>query len=357
MGAPDASDAVYDARTLGAPKMTVFGIQHMFAMFGATILVPTLTGLSVSATLLFAGLGTLLFHFLAKGKVPAFLGSSFAFIAGYAAIAPNGEAHLLPYACLGVACAGLLYLVVSALLQGVRRAAHHAVLSAGGHGPRSSSASGLFWQARPLPTARRTGLSRSWLSSLSSLATSGARGMIRIIPILLGVVGLLCLAAAIGGIVDFYAGGRRAAWIGLPVTDGTTRCSRCSGLASTRGLLITAIITIMPLAFATIIEHIGDMSAISSTVQPQFHRRAGAAPHASRRRLGHHHGVAVRRAGQHHLRREHRRARAHPRLRSARRAHCGRLRHLCCRSARSSRRSSPACRPVSLVVCRLCSTA
>ena len=101
MGADDAPDAVYDARTLGAPKMTIFGIQHMFAMFGATILVPTLTGLSVSATLLFAGLGTLLFHFISKGKVPAFLGSSFAFIAGYAAIAPNGEAHLLPYACLG----------------------------------------------------------------------------------------------------------------------------------------------------------------------------------------------------------------------------------------------------------------
>ena len=161
MGAPDASDAVYDARTLGAPKMTVFGIQHMFAMFGATILVPTLTGLSVSATLLFAGLGTLLFHFLAKGKVPAFLGSSFAFIAGYAAIAPSGEAHLLPYACLGVACAGLLYLVVSALFKAF--------------GPQvlSSSASGLFWQARPLPTARRTGLSRSWPLSLSSSATSG----------------------------------------------------------------------------------------------------------------------------------------------------------------------------------------
>ncbi len=117
MGADDAPDAVYDARTLGAPKMTIFGIQHMFAMFGATILVPTLTGLSVSATLLFAGLGTLLFHFLAKGKVPAFLGSSFAFIAGYAAIAPNGEAALLPYACLGVACAGLLYLIVSALFK------------------------------------------------------------------------------------------------------------------------------------------------------------------------------------------------------------------------------------------------
>ena len=108
MGAKDAAGAVYDARTLGAPKMALFGLQHLFAMFGATILVPTLTGLSVSATLLFAGLGTLFFHLITKGRVPAFLGSSFAFIAGYAAIAPNGEADLLPYACLGVACSGLL---------------------------------------------------------------------------------------------------------------------------------------------------------------------------------------------------------------------------------------------------------
>ena len=108
MGAQDSADAVYDARKQGAPKMGILGLQHMFAMFGATILVPTLTGLSVSPTLLFAGLGTLLFHLVSKGKVPAFLGSSFAFIAGYAAIAPNGEAELLPYACLGVACSGLL---------------------------------------------------------------------------------------------------------------------------------------------------------------------------------------------------------------------------------------------------------
>ncbi len=113
-------EAIYDARTLGYPKMFVLGIQHMFAMFGATVLVPALTGLSVSATLLFAGLGTLLFHFLTKGKVPAFLGSSFAFIGGYAAIAPNGEKELLPYACLGVAAAGLLYLVLAALIKGLR---------------------------------------------------------------------------------------------------------------------------------------------------------------------------------------------------------------------------------------------
>ena len=93
------TDAIYNARKLGGGKMVVLGIQHMFAMFGATILVPALTGLSVSSTLLFAGLGTLLFHFLSKGKVPAFLGSSFAFLAGYWAIAPNKEpmpASVLP---------------------------------------------------------------------------------------------------------------------------------------------------------------------------------------------------------------------------------------------------------------------
>ena len=104
-------DAVYDARKLGTAKMITLGLQHMFAMFGATVLVPALTGLSVSATLLFAGLGTLLFHLISKKKVPAFLGSSFAFLAGYAAIAPGGEKKLLPYACFGVACAGLVYLV------------------------------------------------------------------------------------------------------------------------------------------------------------------------------------------------------------------------------------------------------
>ena len=83
------SEPIYDARALGTPRMLVLGLQHMFAMFGATVLVPALTGLDVATTLLFAGLGTLLFHLLTKGKVPAFLGSSFAFIGGYQAIDPN----------------------------------------------------------------------------------------------------------------------------------------------------------------------------------------------------------------------------------------------------------------------------
>ena len=109
--------AVYDAKSLGAGRVIMLGFQHMFAMFGSTVLVPALTGLSVSATLLFAGLGTILFHLLSKRKVPAFLGSSFAFLAGYFAIAPNGEKELLPYACFGVALAGLVYLVLAGLIK------------------------------------------------------------------------------------------------------------------------------------------------------------------------------------------------------------------------------------------------
>ena len=117
-------DGIYDARQLGTPKMLVLGFQHMFAMFGATVTVPLLTGLSISTTLLFAGLGTLLFHCLTKFKVPAFLGSSFAFLGGYAAVAPmakDGTANkeMLPYACLGVACAGLIYLILAALIKAV----------------------------------------------------------------------------------------------------------------------------------------------------------------------------------------------------------------------------------------------
>ena len=115
------SQAIYDARALGKPKMTLLGLQHLFAMFGATVLVPVITGLSVSATLLFAGLGTLLFHFLTQWKVPAFLGSSFAFLGGYAAVTQMGAeqglslAESLPYACIGVVCAGLMYFILAGL--------------------------------------------------------------------------------------------------------------------------------------------------------------------------------------------------------------------------------------------------
>ena len=263
---PETPPAVYDATTLGKPRMFVLGIQHMFAMFGATILVPVLTGLSVSDTLLFAGLGTLLFHILAKGKVPAFLGSSFAFIAGYAAIAPSGEAELLPYACLGVACAGLLYLVLSALFRAFGPARVMRFFPPVVTGPIVICI-GLI-----LASSAIANCSTNWIVAIIAIATIvvcniWGRGMVKIIPLLIGVVVSYAAAAAMGE-VDF-SGVAKAAWVGLPFSWDNTVFS-LFGPGFDAGLAITAIITIMPLAFATMIEHIGDISAISSTCERNF---------------------------------------------------------------------------------------
>ncbi len=268
------TEPVYDARQLGAPRMLVLGFQHMFAMFGATVLVPTLTGLSVSATLLFAGLGTLLFHFLAKGKVPAFLGSSFAFLAGYFAIAPNGEAELLPYACFGVACAGLLYVILAALFKifGVKKVMRFF--------PPIVTGPIIIAIGLSLSGSAITNCATNWWIALVAIivvivCNIWGKGMIKIIPILLGVIASYVLAAVTGN-VDFTTV-KDAAWLGLPFQWKNT----VFGLLSSdfdAGLLITAVVTIVPLAIATMVEHIGDMCAISSTCErnyledPGFHR-------------------------------------------------------------------------------------
>lgn len=276
MGAQDLPDAVYDARKLGKPKMLVFGLQHMFAMFGATILVPTLTGLSVSATLLMAGLGTLLFHFISKGKVPAFLGSSFAFIAGYAAVAPMlpdaagnaaiANTALLPYACLGVACAGLLYLVLSALFKAFGAARVMRFFPPIVTGPIVISI-GLT-----LASSAINNCQTNWFVAIVAVVVIvvcniWGHGMVKIIPILLGVA-ISYVVAAVMGLVDFTPVAE-AAWIGLPVMWDNTVFSLL-GPSFDGGIAATAIITIMPLAFATMIEHIGDISAISSTCNRNF---------------------------------------------------------------------------------------
>ena len=274
MGAQDQPDAVYDARTLGTPRMIVFGAQHMFAMFGATILVPTLTGLSVSATLLFAGIGTLIFHFFAKGKVPAFLGSSFAFIAGYSAIAPNGEAELLPYACLGVACAAMLYPIMSFAFKAFGAGRVIRFFPPVVTGPIVISI-GLI-----LASSAINNCSTNWIVAIIAVATIvvcniWARGIIRITPILMGVV-VSYTVAAFMGLIDFTPVAE-APWIGLPVLYENTVFSLFTNGIDT-GLATTAIITIMPLAIATIVEHVGDVSAIATTcnrnfiVEPGLHR-------------------------------------------------------------------------------------
>lgn len=259
------NEAVYDARTFGVPKMVVLGFQHMFAMFGATVLVPALTGLSVSATLLFAGLGTLLFHFLAKGKVPAFLGSSFAFLAGYAAIAPNGEKELLPYACAGVAAASLLYFVLAGLIKAfsVERVMKFF--------PPIVTGPIIIAIGLTLSSSAITNCSADWLVAIIAIVivmvcNIWGKGMIKIIPIILGVLGSY-VVGILRHDVDFTAI-RDAAWIGLPFHMNDTVFSIFGNLDS--GLLVNAIITIMPIALATMVEHIGDMCAISSTVGKNY---------------------------------------------------------------------------------------
>ena len=261
---------IRDARQLGVPKMLILGLQHMFAMFGATVLVPALTGLSVSATLLFAGLGTLLFHFLVKGRVPAFLGSSFAFLAGYAAIAPNGEAALLPYACVGVACSALLYLLLAALVKGFGTEKVMSFFPPVVTGPI------IICIGMTLANSAINNCSGNWAVALLAIVTVvlfniWGKGMFRIIPILMGVL-VSYLFAALLGQVDF-SGVAQAAWIGLPVKFENTVFSLIGNCDT--NLLISAIIAIMPIAFATMIEHIGDICAISSTVGENFIENPG----------------------------------------------------------------------------------
>ena len=261
---------IFDAKQLGVSKMLILGVQHMFAMFGATVIVPALTGLDVSTTLLFAGLGTLLFHFLSKGKVPAFLGSSFAFIAGYAAIAPNGEKELLPYACFGVACSAVLYLILAALIKAFG----------------TSKVMKFFPPIVTGPIIIAIGLNLSqsainncaanwWIAVLAIVVVIACniwgKGMIRIIPIIMGVVVSYAVAAVTGN-VDFTPV-KEAAWIGFPIHYESTVFSVLKG--GDTSLLITAAITIMPIALATMVEHIGDMSAISSTVGKNYIKDPG----------------------------------------------------------------------------------
>jgi len=275
----DNEKAIYDARQLGTPKMIVLGLQHMFAMFGATVLVPLLTGLSVSTTLLCAGLGTLLFHLITKKKVPAFLGSSFAFLGGYAAIAPAEGAggmtqkELLPYACLGVACAGLVYLILAAFIKayGVNRVMKYF--------PPVVTGPIIIAIGLGLAGSAVANCQTNWFVAFVALAliiifNIWGKGMLKIIPIIIGVVGSY-LVALIMGIVDFTAV-KEAAWIGFPIEWSATVFGGVN--FSNGSLIVSSIIAIVPIALATMMEHIGDISAISATVgrnyltDPGLHR-------------------------------------------------------------------------------------
>ena len=276
----ERKDAIRDARTLGVPKMLLLGLQHMFAMFGATILVPILVnsyfegeGLSVQVTLICAGLGTLFFHLCAKLKVPAFLGSSFAFLGGFSTIAQLDTGifadmtmgEKLPYACGGIVVAGALYLILALVIKvvGVKKVMRFL--------PPVVTGPIIICIGLSLAPSAVNNASTNWILALIALAVIiifniWGKGMFRIIPILLGVVisyaaALIMQAAGLtnpdGSAILNFTEVASASWVGLPPFQ------LCK-------FNLTAILVMAPIALAAMMEHIGDMSAISATVGENF---------------------------------------------------------------------------------------
>ena len=258
-------DAIYDARQLGTPRMLILGLQHMFAMFGATVLVPILVQgyglpLSIQTTLLFAGLGTLLFHVCTKFKVPAFLGSSFAYLGGFSTVAtmPAYEGldpeTKLAYALGGIVIAGLLYLVLALLFKvlGAKKVMRYF--------PPIVTGPMIIMIGLNLSGSAINNASTCWWLALVAMAiivvaNIWGKGMVKIIPILLGVVGSY-IVAVIAGQVDF-SGVSEASFLGLQQFV----------IAK---FDVSAILVMAPIAIAAMMEHIGDISAISSTTGRNF---------------------------------------------------------------------------------------
>ena len=279
---------IRNASVLGVPKMLLLGLQHMFAMFGATILVPILVNsyfgedvLHVQVTLICAGVGTLLFHFCSKGKVPAFLGSSFAFLGGFATIsklntgafANISNAEKLSYACGGILVAGLLYLVLALIIRliGVKKVMRFL--------PPVVTGPIIICIGLSLAGSAVSNASTNWLLAFIALATIivfniWGKGMFKIIPILMGVV-ISYIAALIfnamgmtnadGSAILNFTNITAAPMVGVP------EFSLCK-------FNISAILVMALIALASMMEHIGDMSAISATVgenlieDPGLHR-------------------------------------------------------------------------------------
>ncbi len=271
-------EPIRDAMTLGVPKMLILGLQHMFAMFGATVLVPILVQsyglpLSIQTTLLFAGIGTLFFHVCTRMKVPAFLGSSFAFLGGFEAVsnldqgiyAGMAAQDKLAYALGGVVVAGLLYVVLAAIIKvvGVHKVMRFLP-------PVVTGPIIILIGLNLAPSAVNNAQTCWWLAlvaiAIIVVANIWGKGMIKIIPILLGVVGSYIVALAANAL-----GATNAA--GAPLIDfSTVAQSRIVGIQPfmIAKFDITSILVMAPIAIAAMMEHIGDMSAISATVGENF---------------------------------------------------------------------------------------
>ena len=279
---------IRDARQLGVPKMLLLGLQHMFAMFGATVLVPILVQgyglpLNIQTTLFFAGIGTLFFHLCTKLKVPAFLGSSFAYLGGfqavalldsgsYAAMAPGEK---LQYACGGIVVAGLLYVVLAAVIKAVGVHKVMRFLPPVVTGPII-----ILIGLNLAPTAVNNAKSCWWLALLSITVIVAAniwgKGMIKIIPILLGVVipYIVAVAANLMGATAVDAAGQAVPLMSFASVNEAALLGFQPFITDFGGSIakfdLTSILVMAPIAIAAMMEHIGDMSAISATVGQRF---------------------------------------------------------------------------------------
>lgn len=251
---------IYDARKeLGWGKTIIMGLQQCFAMFGATILVPVLTnsygegivGLSASVTLFCAGIATLWFHFITKGKVPVFLGSSFAFLGMYQAIIPQ---YGKEYATGGVVAAGGLYVILAILIKvlGTKRvmklfppAVCGPLIILIGINLAGSAIDNLFtnWMLGIVPIL------------VIIICNTWGKGMIKIIPVLISLI-VSYIVAIIMGAVDFSAVGS-ANWVGLP----NFHLPKFNADAIVAGLAV---------AVAAMVEHVGDVMAIGATCGKNF---------------------------------------------------------------------------------------
>lgn len=278
-------EAIYDARELGVPKMLLLGLQHMFAMFGATILVPILVntyfngeGLSIQVTLICAGIGTLFFHLCTKLKVPAFLGSSFAFLGGFHTVAnldtgifkDMSMGEKLPYACGGIVVAGALYLVLALVVKlvGVKRVMRFL--------PPVVTGPIIICIGLSLAPSAVNNAKTNWLLAIIAFAVIvifniWGKGMFKIIPILMGVVISYVVAFILfkcgvhnpdGSAIFTFKAVKDAGWVDLPPFQ------LCK-------FNITSILVMAPIALATMMEHIGDISAISATTGNNFIKDPG----------------------------------------------------------------------------------
>ena len=266
------------AKKDSAGKLALLGIQHVFAMFGATVLVPMLTGMSPAVALFCAGVGTWIFHLCTGRKVPTFLGSSFAFIAaiqGAAQICSDNaeigtDAYLaaLPYATGGIIVAGALYLVLALLVRLVGAERVRSFFPPIVTGPVVTIIGLMLAPSAINNITTQIGtvnVGLNWLVAAVAIAaifvtSLFAKGLFKLVPILIGIIAGY-VAAICCGMVDFTTVSQ-APWLDLPPFFLPKFDMRAIGLVA-------------PIAIVTFVEHIGDVTASSAVVGKDFIKDPG----------------------------------------------------------------------------------